>query len=297
MYSSELYPGAALIATGLSLHGYRKGSLSRSGAIAAWVVGYGHLANPLKLFGTTMIVFYLVGSRATKVKAQVKATLEDGPDPSKPGGNRNAIQILSNSLPSLLAALAYRFSDAAKHFVHTVPIGRGLIFAALGHLSCCLADTLASELGILSTSPPRSILTLTPVPPGTNGGISPLGLAVSALGGGLIGLAGVVDLLIESPALRSGATGWGWAGEMVLFCTAAGLAGSLLDSLLGATLQETLYSTKEGKILTDLSTRQSRSEPGVKRIGIGRDVLSNSAVNFVSGFAIAAAGWWYATKL
>jgi hypothetical protein len=119
MYSSELYPGAALIATGLSLHGYRKGSLSRGGAIAAWVVGYGHLANPLKLFGTTMIVFYLVGSRATKVrlillcfddleflqvsekrgqltgqvKAQVKATLEDGPDPSKPGGNRNAIQV------------------------------------------------------------------------------------------------------------------------------------------------------------------------------------------------------------
>jgi uncharacterized membrane protein len=68
MYSSELYPGAALIATGLSLHGYRKGSLSRSGAIAAWVVGYGHVANPLKLFGTTMIVFYLVGSRATKVR-------------------------------------------------------------------------------------------------------------------------------------------------------------------------------------------------------------------------------------
>jgi hypothetical protein len=70
-----------------------------------------------------------------------------------------------------------------------------------------------------------------------------------------------------------------------------------LDSLLGATLQETLYSTKDGKILTDLSTRQSRSEPGVKRIGIGRDVLSNSAVNFVSGCAIAAAGWWYATML
>lgn len=64
---SSLYPGAALIATGLSLHGYRKGSLSLSGAIAAWLVGYGHLANPLKVFGVSMIVFYLIGSRATKV--------------------------------------------------------------------------------------------------------------------------------------------------------------------------------------------------------------------------------------
>lgn len=28
-----------------------------------------------------------------QVKADVKATLEDGPDPSKPGGNRNWIQV------------------------------------------------------------------------------------------------------------------------------------------------------------------------------------------------------------
>jgi hypothetical protein len=67
MYASNLYPGAALLAAGLGLHGYRKGSLSRSGAIAAFLVGYGHLANPLKLFGVTMIAFYLIGSRATKV--------------------------------------------------------------------------------------------------------------------------------------------------------------------------------------------------------------------------------------
>jgi uncharacterized membrane protein len=62
-----LYPGAALVATGLAGHGLRKGSLSASGAAAAWLAGYAHLANPLKLFGVTMIVFYLAGSRATKV--------------------------------------------------------------------------------------------------------------------------------------------------------------------------------------------------------------------------------------
>lgn len=64
---NSLYPGAALIAVGMGLHGYRKGSLSTSGAIAATLVGYGHLANPLKVFGVSMIVFYLLGSRATKV--------------------------------------------------------------------------------------------------------------------------------------------------------------------------------------------------------------------------------------
>lgn len=41
------------------------------------------------------------------MKANVKATLEDGVDPTKPQGNRNWVQVLSNSLPSLIAALAY----------------------------------------------------------------------------------------------------------------------------------------------------------------------------------------------
>lgn len=56
-----------IIATGLASHGLRKGSLSLSGAIAAFLVGYGHLANPVRAFGTALIFFYLAGSRATKV--------------------------------------------------------------------------------------------------------------------------------------------------------------------------------------------------------------------------------------
>lgn len=61
--------------------------------------------------------------------------------------------------------------------------------------------------------------------------------------------------------------------------------------MLGATLQETLYSVKDSRILTDLSHRPGER---VKRIGIGRDILSNSAVNFLSGAIMAAVGWYYA---
>lgn len=68
-----------------------------------------------------------------------------------------------------------------------------------------------------------------------------------------------------------------------------------LDSLLGAVAQQTLYSTKDKKILTDHSTRSSK-EPGLQKIGVGRDILSNSAVNFVSGSAMAAFGWWWASR-
>ena len=64
---STTYHSALLVAVALAAHGLRKGSLSTSGAIAAFIVGYGHLANPLKVFGVTLIFFYLAGSRATKV--------------------------------------------------------------------------------------------------------------------------------------------------------------------------------------------------------------------------------------
>ena len=63
----KTYPIAILIAALLGVHGLRKGSLSRSGAIGAFIAGYGHFANPLKVFGVTLIAFYLLGSRATKV--------------------------------------------------------------------------------------------------------------------------------------------------------------------------------------------------------------------------------------
>ena len=57
-------------ATLLSVHGLRSRSLSLSGAITAFVVGFSILAVPVRTIGITLIVFYLTGSRATKCKHQ-----------------------------------------------------------------------------------------------------------------------------------------------------------------------------------------------------------------------------------
>jgi uncharacterized membrane protein YuzA (DUF378 family) len=55
--------------------------------------------------------------------------------------------------------------------------------------------------------------------------VSYLGLAVSALGGLIMGVVGVLDLMIETPVC-----GWYGALEMVGFSIVAGLAGSLVSS-------------------------------------------------------------------
>ncbi len=91
-----------------------------------------------------------------------------------------------------------------------------------------MGDTLASELGILSKSPPLLITTFKRVPPGTNGAMSVLGTAVSILGGGFIGLTFVIDLLAESSACR--ASVWDWAPGIIAWGLLAGGLGSLVRS-------------------------------------------------------------------
>lgn len=50
----------------LSVHGLRRKSLSPSGAVTAFVVGFLTMAGALRAFGVALIGFYLIGSWATK---------------------------------------------------------------------------------------------------------------------------------------------------------------------------------------------------------------------------------------
>jgi Integral membrane protein DUF92 len=70
--------------------------------------------------------------------------------------------------------------------------------AYYSHFACCLGDTLASELGILSRSPPVLVTTFKRVPPGTNGAMSVGGTVASILGGGFIGLIAGLSFVLEN---------------------------------------------------------------------------------------------------
>jgi hypothetical protein len=70
------------------------------------------------------------------------------------------------------------------------------------HFACCMGDTLASELGILSSTPPILLTTLRTVPPGTNGALSLLGTAASIGGGMAMGWTMWAALSVENAACR-----------------------------------------------------------------------------------------------
>lgn len=123
------------------------------------------------------------------------------------------------------------------------------------------ADTYSSELGILSKSAPRLITspTFRKVPPGTNGGITLVGVAAGSLGAFTIA---VTSLLLPFCSLGSpvagcsklgldGGSAWGWNEQAlwVLAITVWGTLGSLLDSLLGGLLQATVVDKQTGKVV------------------------------------------------
>ncbi|PPQ67606.1 hypothetical protein CVT26_006816 [Gymnopilus dilepis] len=310
------FPWLALtLALLLSGHGLRKKSLSPSGALTAFVVGFVMLAGGTRVFGFTLIGFYLVGSRATKFGKSKKALLEDG---YQEAGYRSGWQVLSNSASALVASFVWNAVFAPKSVQAAIadllgidvgyrllglktPVraydtsdrgwcpldgsvadgwSRALMLASLGHFACCLGDTLASELGILSRSRPRLVTTFRAVPPGTNGAISLGGTVASIVGGGLVGMMVGLTLILENTRCSES---WGSiAFETVGWGLCGGGLGSYIDSLLGATVQQTRYSKEKKVILQDESKLK-----GEMQVISGWNVLSNNQVNLMSSVICA----------
>ncbi len=102
----------------------------------------------------------------------------------------------------------------------------------IGSIATATADTMASEVGVVSKSP-RLITTLKKVAPGTDGGISFLGTAAGILGAGIIGVAAYI--LGIYPVLT----------KTLEIAIISGTVGCFIDSVLGAVLESKKYLTNE----------------------------------------------------
>jgi len=94
------------------------------------------------------------------------------------------------------------------------------------HFACCMGDTLASELGILSSTPPILLTTFRTVPPGTNGALSLLGTAASIGGGMAMGWTMWAALSVENAACRD------QTGDLFLLLLGWGAVAGGLGSLV-----------------------------------------------------------------
>ncbi|KAL2338308.1 hypothetical protein Fmac_012754 [Flemingia macrophylla] len=261
---------AVSIAFLIAFRAYRKKSLSTSGAVAGFFVMALHFFVGYR-FGAMLLAFFYSSSSLTKMGQERKRTI----DPEfREGGQRNWIQVLANSgIASVLIVAIWILTEGQDKCLNSEdsPLITSLIGAVIGHYSCCNGDTWSSELGILSEDQPRLITTFKTVKKGTNGGVTKTGILAAAAAGSVIGLSFVL-LGLSTTTCDSNI----FLKQLLVvpIATLAGLCGSVIDSLLGATLQFSGFCSIRRKVV-------AKPGPTVRRIS-GANILDNNAVNFVS---------------
>jgi uncharacterized protein (TIGR00297 family) len=241
--------------------GWWRRALSAGGALAAALVGASTFGFGGWPASQSLIAIFVTGSalsRRRSVPGEVEAAK---------GHRRDAIQVLANGG---IAAAALTAS-----FLGWKP-GRA---AALGALAAAAADTWASEIGVRSKTPPRSIVTGQRVPPGASGGVTLLGWAAASGGALLVGAVWNVSGRLRPSSLA--------------LALLAGLTGSLADSLAGATIQAAYRCDACGASAEtpDVHCGQPR------RLVRGRTGVTNDAVNVIGTLAgglvgVALARWF-----
>lgn len=261
---------AVAISSFIAVSSYRKNSLDLSGAFAGFFVMAVHISVNYR-FGAMLLAFFFTSSKLTKIGEDRKRSIDAD---FKAGGQRNWIQVLSNSGIATALVITYWMLktsqdtclDSKESYILTSLVG-GMI----GHYSCSNGDTWSSELGVLSDEQPRLITTFKVVRRGTNGGITKAGLQAAAAAGTVIGLAFVLPGFFTKSCTNDV-----FLKQLLVIplSAVAGLAGSLIDSLLGATLQFSGFCSVRNKVV-------SKPGPTVKRIS-GLSILDNNGVNVVS---------------
>ncbi|KAI9302850.1 integral membrane protein DUF92-domain-containing protein [Cunninghamella echinulata] len=259
---------AFILSTLLVIHSRRKKSLTVNGSAGAFLLGMVTFSSSYWLFTVALLTFFITSSKLTKVKAERKRQLEEDYDLLS---ERNLIQVLCNGLIGGIAVSLFHAYGESTQCYDLTRWGKVLLWIYIGHYSCCAGDTWASELGILNKSDPFLITTGKRVQPGVNGAVSPLGLAASLGGGITIGIVSALSLLVDQRC-----SGFAW--DLVVLGSLAGLGGSLVDSLLGATVQETLYSKDKHMVV---SSKDNNKDTVVVS---GWNILDNHQVNLLSSF-------------
>ncbi|HEX6292880.1 MAG TPA: DUF92 domain-containing protein [Herpetosiphonaceae bacterium] len=195
--------------------GYWRHSLTLSGWLGAIVVGTAAAGLGGWLWGALVVVFFVTSSALSHWRRAAKERV--AADKFAKTERRDWAQTMANGGVVALLALAYALDPQPLWFA-----------AALGVLATVTADTWATEVGTLSRAAPRLITTGQIVSAGTSGGITSLGLSATLAGALTIGVAAYAIAWLLGEPQRT------WT---ILAALGGGVAGALVDSFLGATVQ------------------------------------------------------------
>lgn len=240
----------------ISYIAYKKSSLNISGLLAATILGTAIYFFGGLWFFNIMIAFFLSSSLLTKFKSTNKNSLDKL---YEKGGKRDYIQVFINGGIGLILSIFY--------YIYNNPI---FLLAYAVSFGVATSDTWASEIGVLSKNEPLSILNLKPIEKGMSGGISILGTIFAFLGSGFIALVFFIAYTVIYNDIIQGFT-------YFLVCLIMGFVGSIIDSILGASIQAQYYC-EEIESFTEKKAYKNKPNRLVK----GFAIINNDVVNLVS---------------
>ncbi|MEM2082899.1 MAG: DUF92 domain-containing protein [Nitrososphaerota archaeon] len=195
---------------------YKIAIVDLTGLIAGFIIGFTVYASGGEFLFIPLLVFHLVSGIFTKYKYEYKRKKGVAEEKKGARGWRNVSA--NGAIPAIFSLLAVFNSNPFKVFC---------IAGFFGAVVTALADTLATEIGLLYKGEPRLITNLRKkVPAGTSGGVSILGETAQIMSALFISITATIfypkiDFLIN----------------ILILTIISGFLGSSFDSFLGATIQ------------------------------------------------------------
>lgn len=247
-----LYIGISIL---ILLVAYRKRSITGAGMVAALLTAMTLFSFGGLWIGSSLLVFFVLGSAVSKIKSEPKKRAESLQEGTEA---RSWQQVLANSLPAAVLLWLYYIFPSTEIF----------LFLAFTVFSAAAADTFSSEIGMLSKGRVFNILNGKVIPNGVSGGVSALGLAAGVAG----------SLILSLLCLPQ----FGWRG--FIYATVLGLSGSIVDSILGASIQRK-YCNLKGHLQDKAEHINDKPVKGFK-------MISNNAINLITLMIVPTIGYF-----
>lgn len=276
IYLSTILYGVGIVAL-IGLTALYLNVLTKDGFLAGLLIGV-----PILIFGgfdnfLLLLVFLIIGSILSRIGKNIKNMYNPV---GERVGTRAWPNVVANGFWPMMSSVLIYFSQDSF-----VKIAWELFF--IGSLASMVADTSATEIGMLSREKPRIITEPNnAVDPGVSGGITILGTVASICVTLIFGLLAYLisgfnpltklTLIGFSPLIYlRGSETW-----ILLIIVLSGVLGNVLDSVLGATVQVKYRCLSCGKYV------ENPVHCGVEAEYIeGIRFIDNHMVNFISSFA------------
>jgi uncharacterized protein (TIGR00297 family) len=232
---------------------YKAKFLTLSGTIATFILAGLIFSLGGIQWSVPILTFFFLSSILSKLRKKKNENVELYFDKS---GVRDHMQVIANGgLGGVLVVLNVLYSNEIFY----------LMYLAL--LAAVCADTWATEIGTWKKTNTYNILNLQKVEQGVSGGISFRGIVGSLAGSFIIMLSGLIWITV--PYVK-----------YLLLIILSGLLGSLVDSILGATIQIqykccTCGKVTERKIHCGMETKYYK----------GLSIINNGIVNLIAGIS------------